>query len=90
MTSKAFLVAVVGATVIASASAYYSESVHSDESELLMENVEALAGRDEGGSSDSWACWSEMKNGSGAWRCGNPCEYLSDKNGKRGEGTCHK
>ena len=59
------------------------------ENDLLAQNIEALS-ESEGGSSDSWDCWSALKEGSGAWKCGNPCEYEDYKSPDQGPGKCHK
>lgn len=56
---------------------------------LLLQNVEALSDGDEG-YSQSWDCWSELKNrGGGVWRCGNPCVYENHKAAKSGKSECH-
>lgn len=90
MALKCYYFAALGAIAVVMAGAFVSKNAHnSDESELLRENVEALTDN-EGGSSDTWACWSDLKDGSGVWKCGNPCEYFANKNGKDGEGICRK
>ncbi len=59
-------------------------------SDLELANAEALADPNEGGSSESWPCWSELKDGKGeAWRCGNPCKLESGKLSSKGQGTCY-
>lgn len=61
--------------------------------EFELENVEALASSSESGSSDSWSCWSDLKDGYGVWVCGNPCTFLYTRNAKnpsRPDGVCVK
>lgn len=85
-----YYVALCAFVVVVAGVFYYKNAHNSGESELLMENVEALTEKKEGGSSDTWPCWSDLKDGSGTWKCGNPCEFLSNKNKKDGEGICRK
>ena len=65
----------------------------SDVQDIFLSNVIALA-QNEGGSSDSWVCYSQFDNCpwyqtcSTLWLCGNPCEKSEGKNGTSA-GTCY-
>lgn len=62
-----------------------------NENALLRQNVEALTGNENGGSSTNWTCWSQLTdNGGGAWQCGNPCVWHEHKGAKNGVGKCYK
>lgn len=57
----------------------------------IMKNVEALANPDEGGSSDSWDCWSQQdRSALGYWKCGNPCTWVDGYGGSGTSGKCYK
>lgn len=68
----------------------YTSQQKVEMSDLAKANVEALAQNEDGGSSNSWSCWSQEKKGSGYWRCGNPCKYVDGASGKGTEGKCYK
>lgn len=58
---------------------------------LLLENVEALALPDQGGSSDSWDCYSQQdRSALGYWRCGSPCTWVDGYGGTGTTGKCYK
>ena len=61
-------------------------------SDVAMANVEALANTENnnGGSSNSWECWSQQKPGYGYYRCGNPCEWINDFAGEGPSSKCFK
>ena len=56
-----------------------TKSTYSSYSNLLENNVEALSD-EEGGCSDIWRCYIELKRGYGCYRCGVPCVWESRKN----------
>ena len=59
----------------------YQRVSASSESDLFLANVEALSSG-EGGYSESWDCWSNVKKGDGVWVCGNECFWDNEANGK--------
>ena len=60
-----------------------------DLSTMVLENVEALAQEQGGGSSSYWNCWSSQKAGSGYWRCGSPCTWIDAYAGQGPTSLCH-
>lgn len=58
----------------------------SEDEKQVLANIEALT--DGEGASDTWTCWSELRQGYGVWVCGNPCEWKEDRGGKSGKSTC--
>lgn len=58
---------------------------------FFMANVEALSSdsKDEGGASNKWPCWSDVKDGDGVWVCGNPCVWKEHKKAHKGKSNCY-
>ena len=79
----------VAAAVFAGYSAYNTQNSN-ELTGLALENVEALAYGNENSSSNNWDCWSQEKNGSGYWRCGNPCLWIDGHGGKGNVSKCYK
>lgn len=93
MNHRKFILSSLG--VIAMAVACYagiqSFTTQKLDEKLLLQNIEALTQNNDEGSSESWDCWSELKNdGGGVWRCGNPCEFVDHSGSKSGKGKCYK
>jgi hypothetical protein len=57
---------------------------------IMMVNLEALSSGESGGSSTSWNCWSEQKEGLGYQRCGNPCVWVDNYGSKGPKSKCYK
>ena len=86
---KIFSTVAIVAALFAGYSAYNAQNSN-ELSDIALANVEALAGSDEGASSNNWDCWSQEKKGSGYWRCGNPCKWIDGHGGKGNVSKCYK
>ena len=86
---KVALVAVVG--LIAGINVFKAQKAEVL-SDVAMANVEALANNENnnGGSSNSWDCWSQQKPGYGYYRCGNPCVWVENFSGEGSSSKCFK
>lgn len=68
-----------------------SFSSNGNDDRILLQNIEALTKNNDEGSSETWDCWSELKNdGGGVWKCGNPCEWVTHSGSKGKNGKCYK
>lgn len=95
MRRNQFRIAVAAVIVAAAGYGVYQNHVKDEMmSDLVLANAEALAAFEGdnpgGGSSTSWPCWSKQKNGSGYWKCGNPCEWMDGVGADGPEGRCYK
>lgn len=94
MNNKKFFAPLMGAVVLG-LSAYAGYRTYDayngvSESDLLLANAEALANPDEGGSSESWDCYSSVDEGLGVWVCGNPCTWEEHRSGTGNTDKCYK
>lgn len=81
---------VLGVTAYAGYRTYDAYVEKETESNLLLENAEALAENNEGGSSESWDCYSGVVEGFGVWVCGNPCKWEEHRSGTGNISKCYK
>ena len=68
----------------------YQSYASTNSQTLLEQNVEALSQNEGGGSSEEWDCWSAFDKGDGAYKCGDPCDYLINRTGKGESSKCYK
>ncbi len=68
----------------------YQSYASTNSQTLLEQNVEALS-QNEGGSSETWDCWSQLEKGTGiTWLCGEPCVPYKKYKGTSGRSKCVK
>lgn len=90
MKKKLLIFSAIALMTCCSYFAYGSFQSGNSLSDLQLANVEALS-KGEGGSSDSWGCWSNFgQGGGGCWRCGSPCRWYDGVKGVGDAGMCWK
>ncbi len=92
MKTRLTLCTAAAVTIISSTYLSFSTSSNGarEFSDLELANIEALSD-EEGGTSTSWTCWSKQKEGKGGyWRCGNPCQWIDDREADGPKGKCFK
>ena len=92
MKKKIIAIAAIGSLVLLTAAYSIFSTEKNQVNSLMLENIEALAQSEGGGSSSSWTCWSGtvFKDGASTWQCGNPCQLVQNRTGERGKGTCYE
>lgn len=92
MNLRKFILPTIAAATLAGAClvGIHAYSTEDNADDLLLQNIEALTKNNEEGVSEYWYCWSSLtEDGGGAWRCGNPCDWVEHRDGKDGMGKCY-